>query len=77
MLDASRHLALAPEILPAVHAAGLALSAAGVFLFMALVADRLIPAIGRRLSMWTLEAFVFLLFAAAVAACVLRLAGDF
>jgi hypothetical protein len=38
---------------------GLASIAAGIFLFMALVSDRLVPGVGRRQSMWAAEMAVF------------------
>jgi len=38
---------------------GLATISAGVFLFMTVVADRLVPSVGRRQTMWRAEMFVF------------------
>lgn len=39
--------------------AGLATISAGVFLFMTVVADRLVPSVGRRQAMWRTEMVVF------------------
>src|ERR1041385_438585 len=41
---------------------GLASIAAGLFLLMTIVADRLFPAAGRRLSIWLVEMATFLVF---------------
>jgi hypothetical protein len=42
--------------------AGLATISAGVFLFMTVVADRLVPSVGRRQTMWGAEMAVFAAF---------------
>jgi hypothetical protein len=41
---------------------GIAAIAAGMFLFMARVADQVFPAVGQRLSIWLLEMATFLVF---------------
>jgi hypothetical protein len=41
---------------------GLSSMAAGLFLFMTIVADRLFPSAGRRLSIWLVEMATFLVF---------------
>jgi hypothetical protein len=57
---------------------GLASVGAGLFIFMTLVADRLIPSVGRRQSMWTAEMVMFVLFLAsgAVALALARYGGS-
>jgi hypothetical protein len=40
---------------------GLASVGAGLFIFMTIVADRLVPSVGRRLSMWRLEMAMMML----------------
>jgi hypothetical protein len=42
---------------------GVAAIAGGVFIFMSAVADRVVPGVGRRLSMWHLEMSVALVMA--------------
>ena len=42
--------------------AGVAAVAAGLFLFMTVVADRLVPSVGRRQAMWAAEMTVFAAF---------------
>ena|SRR5262249_48672928 len=45
----------------------------GLFLFMAYVADRLVPSVGRRQSMWPLEMFVASVFVLSFGAALLVL----
>jgi hypothetical protein len=54
---------------------GSLLMAAGLFVFMVLVADRLLPRLGRRYSMWRLEMLVCLAMLASCAAVVVSYRG--
>lgn len=48
--------------------AGLSAIAAGLFVFMVWVADRVFPAVGRRMSMWPIEMGTFAVFLFGLAA---------
>jgi hypothetical protein len=54
---------------------GLASIAAGLLVFMAMVADRLIPQVGRRMTMFPLEMTMFALLVGGAAAGFLILSG--
>jgi len=55
--------------------AGAASVAAGLYLFMFMVADRLFPAAAARLSVWLLEMATFLVFLGGFAAAVISYRG--
>ncbi|MFN0131011.1 MAG: hypothetical protein ACKVW3_00510 [Phycisphaerales bacterium] len=67
VIDAPRSWAVSPG---ALRSAGAASIAGGGLVFMVLVADRLFPAVGRRMSMWTLEMLGFAAFVVGVSGCV-------
>ena len=52
---------------------GLASAAAGVLVFMAMVADRLVPHVGRRMTMFPIEMAMFALLVGGFAAAILIL----
>ena len=56
-------------------ALGVASMAAGLFVFMAMVADRLVPQVGRRMTMWPVEMCMILLVVGGIAAAVVILSG--
>lgn len=59
LLDAPRLIA---ATMPVCRLAGLSAIAAGLFVFMYVVADGLFPSVGQRSSMYTLEMSVFAVF---------------
>ena len=54
---------------------GAASCAAGLLVFMAMVADRLVPHIGRRMTMFPLEMSMFILLVGGVAAAFMLFSG--
>lgn len=54
---------------------GLASAAAGLFVFMTMVADRLVPHVGRRMTMWRVEMAMVVLLACSVIGAVLLFSG--
>ncbi|MBL9032356.1 MAG: hypothetical protein JNM80_11715 [Phycisphaerae bacterium] len=72
VFDGPRTLPVSPLTL---RSAGAASIAGGGLVFMVLVADRLFPSVGRRMSMWLVEMAGFAAFALGVAGCVLGALG--
>jgi hypothetical protein len=54
---------------------GLAAIAGGMLVFMVVAADRLVPGVGRRQSMWPVEIAVFVVMVASLAGAVLWFRG--